>query len=329
MMEPAATELGTGRSLMPAPAPATRDNATRNVLGSALSLILLVGQMTICLSAVATAPKAISNGVAGTDSRPLNLVVVLDLSDRINPAKNPGQAEQDLKLLDGLITLFEEKVRKGLYLLSRDRLVFAVAPQSTTYQRELLTVADSLRINMPELNGGRAERGKPGFDKARAGLTEGLSRLYGRAAASEKYVGADIWSFFRDRLDSYVSSEPGVRNVVVVVTDGYINFEREEERGRPRKGSRTSYMRVAELRSDSNWERRFDRDNWGLISFGARYREVEVAVAGLRYVQLADQPIVERYWTGWLGEMGVARVKLLAADDSVVPSMGILKRLLS
>ena len=288
-------------------------------------LLLLVGGVT-ATAATSHAPSTASKSVPGAPPAALNVVVILDLSDRIDPIRHPGQAAQDLKVLDGLVTLFEESVRKGLYLLSKDRLAFAVAPQATAYQGELMELADRLRISMPDLNATGTERGKPGFDRARADLTNGLNRLYSSAVASTNYVGADIWSFFRDRLDSYLSTEPGVQDVVIVVTDGYINFDAKIERARPRRGPRTSFMQVASLRGEPGWEGRFDREDLGLISFGPRYQHVNMIVTGLRYVDLNDQPIVERYWRKWLSEMGVARVRLLPADDSAAQAREALRR---
>ena len=85
-------------------------------------------------------------------------------------------------------------------------------------------------------------------------------------------------------------------------------------------------MQVASLRGEPGWEGRFDREDLGLISFGPRYQHVNMIVTGLRYVDLNDQPIVERYWRKWLSEMGVARVRLLPADDSAAQTREALRR---
>lgn len=287
-----------------------------------LALVAILAATVVAPAAAAPSAGATAPGRAPAT----NVVVVLDLSDRIDPARHPGQAAQDLKVLEGLVTLFEERVRRSLYLLSGDRLVFCVAPQPTAYQDEVTTLADRLRISMPDLNASGRLRGKPAFDQARTEVLAGLQRLYARASSSPGYVGADLWTFFRDRMESYLVPEPGARNVVVVLTDGYINFDRDVERRRPRQGARTSYMEVAAMRGRTGWQARFDRGEAGLISFRGRLDRTDVAVVGLRWLDVADRPIVERYWSGWLGEMGAARTRYIPADDSTAQMCEALRR---
>ena len=267
-----------------------------------------------------------ATGAASSGPMATNLVVVLDLSDRIDPRRHPGQAELDRKLLEGLVGVFEEKVRRGLYLLSRDRLSIAVAPQESGYQGEVLSLADRLRIDMNELNTSRGLRGKPAFDRARDAAVAGIRDLYRLAGSERGYVGADLWSFFRDRLPGHLAPEGSARNVLVVVTDGYINFDPDVERARPRQGGRASFMQVSSLRGVSGWRTQLARADQGLIAFGPVCRGAEVLVVGLRYNDLRDQPVIEGYWTKWLGELGASRVQLLPADDSSALTRAAVRR---
>ncbi len=64
-----------------------------------------------------------------------------------------------------------------------------------------------------------------------------------------------------------------VRNILVVLTDGYINFA--SARGWPREGSRTSWVEVSRLRHNG-WEGEFDAKNMGMIPAGTDHWEVLV-----------------------------------------------------
>ncbi|MBI1930665.1 hypothetical protein HYR99_41265, partial [Candidatus Poribacteria bacterium] len=63
------------------------------------------------------------------------------------------------------------------------------------------------------------------------------------ATANSHFVGADIWAFFRDSLeDCLMKSEAKnreTRNVLFILTDGYLDFDPKVQATRPRKGNRT------------------------------------------------------------------------------------------
>src|SRR5260221_2615095 len=56
-----------------------------------------------------------------------NFIVLLDLSDRLIVQQN--QPERDKQIIKSLYGLFEEKVRKDLYIRSRDEIKVVIAPQ--------------------------------------------------------------------------------------------------------------------------------------------------------------------------------------------------------
>ena len=56
-----------------------------------------------------------------------NYIVLLDLSDRL--IVQDDQPERDKKIIRQLYSLFEEKVKRELYIKSRDEIKVVIAPQ--------------------------------------------------------------------------------------------------------------------------------------------------------------------------------------------------------
>ena len=75
----------------------------------------------------------ILNMAASAKATPVNIVIILDTSDRISDEKHPGQIERDKEIIEEIVTEFE-KVTKQHILASEklqyhDRLTVAIPNQ--------------------------------------------------------------------------------------------------------------------------------------------------------------------------------------------------------
>src|SRR6478735_5135350 len=118
-----------------------------------------------------------------------NYIILLDLSDRLIVQNN--QPERDKQIIRNLYSLFEEKVKKELYIKSRDELKVVMAPQlGTILNRNLFE--DRLYVNIGDLN--PVER-KAKEEERRKAFFANLDTLYSEAVFSKNphdYYGADI-----------------------------------------------------------------------------------------------------------------------------------------
>ncbi|MBI3482558.1 MAG: caspase family protein [Bacteroidetes bacterium] len=147
-----------------------------------------------------------------------NYIVLLDLSDRLIVQQN--QPERDKEIIKSLYGLFEEKVRKDLYIKSRDEIKVVIAPQvGSGVKRDVFE--DRLYINMQNLN--NVAR-KAQEDQRRKKFFANLDTLYRRAVFSRKptdYNGADIWKYFHEDLKNDYSRDSLTKNYLFILTDGY------------------------------------------------------------------------------------------------------------
>src|SRR5690606_40920272 len=58
-------------------------------------------------------------------------------------------------------------------------------------------------------------------------------KLYQLAIKDNNYVGSDTWTFFKNRINDYCIDE-NHRNILVILTDGYIYYENSKMKDRNR-----------------------------------------------------------------------------------------------
>ena len=147
-----------------------------------------------------------------------NYIILLDLSDRLIVQNN--QPERDKQIIRNLYSLFEEKVKKELYIKSRDELKVVMAPQlGAILNRNLFE--DRLYVNIGDLN--PVER-KAKEEERRNSFFANLDTLYHEAVFSKNpqdYYGADIWKYFYEDLKVDYSRDTLTQNYLFILTDGY------------------------------------------------------------------------------------------------------------
>ena len=147
-----------------------------------------------------------------------NYIILLDLSDRLIVQDN--QPERDKELIRHLYTLFEERVRKHLYLRSRDEIKVVIAHQRGADLKSEI-YEDSLYIdieNVPAVLRRKQEK------ERRSIFFDNLDKLYDQAVFSNNpkdFYGADIWRYFYEDLKVDYVSDTLTQNYLFLFTDGY------------------------------------------------------------------------------------------------------------
>jgi hypothetical protein len=147
-----------------------------------------------------------------------NYIVLLDLSDRLIVQDN--QPERDKEIINALYKLFEDRVRKNLYIKSRDEFKVVIAPQrGSGLQKEVYE--DRMYYNMEEIKNVFKQ---PQEKERREEFRNNLDSLYEEAVFSknpERYYGADIWKYFYEDLKVDYVEDTLTENYLFIITDGY------------------------------------------------------------------------------------------------------------
>ena len=147
-----------------------------------------------------------------------NYIILLDLSDRL--IVQPDQPERDKEIIKAIYTMFEQKVKKDLYIKSRDEIKVVIAPQRGSGLRTD-TYEDQLYVNMGNI---KNVFRRPKEEERRTNFNNALDELYKKAVFSKnpkQYYGADIWKYFYEDLKTDYASDTLAQNFLFILTDGY------------------------------------------------------------------------------------------------------------
>lgn len=243
-----------------------------------------------------------------------NITILLDLSDRIDVIKNPLQSEKDKALISSIVKIWKSGLeQKGVYK-SLDRISIQFFPQPT--DTELLKIANSLTIDLGALS--PKERKQKVLDIETI-YSNGINNLYSRAVNPTYFAGADLFTFFKDHA-SDTAIKKGYRNILVVLTDGYLYWDGT----RIDQGNRHSYIERAfpwltqfrGMTSDKITEK-FNQGDYGFIDTGKDLSELEVLILEVNPAHSSDYDILNLYWDKWLKNMKIEHRAIKPTTASV------------
>lgn len=242
-----------------------------------------------------------------------NYIVLLDLSDRLLTVGQPGR---DKALIQEVFKRFETDVRQKLIIHSKDCFKVVIGPQIGGVQTDRFE--NLLTINMGEL---QLANKRNQLDDFKAKLTGRLDNLYSEALRGKskpsQFKGTDIWKYFNDFLSNDIS--PKHQNKVIVISDGYFDFESNQ----PAlvQGNRSTDTRMLpRLRKDKNWEQTLKSKNEGMLKVNKVFKNTSVCLLELKpkYTNLNEQDILIAIWAKWANEL-----KLIKFDYAPHASLAI------
>ncbi len=215
-----------------------------------------------------------------------NYIVLLDLSDRL--IVQGDQPERDKKIIRQLYSLFEEKVKRELYIKSRDEIKVVIAPQrGSRLSTEIYE--DRLYVNMQNVKN-IFRKGKE--EERRDHFFANLDTLYREAVFSKRpsnYYGADIWKYFYEDLKIDYVKDTLTENYLFILTDGYPivgkNQKKLREINNEFPGLHVVLLEAAPRDKDMEWDRimgvwedwfnKINVKEYTLIKRGAITKELE------------------------------------------------------
>jgi hypothetical protein len=232
-----------------------------------------------------------------TNHKPTDFIILLDLSDRLLKA---NQVTRDTAIINHILAEFESLQRKQLFIKSKDKFSLVVAPQRDAQSPEQY---DNFIYNPVKMT----DRGAPSFNKWKKQFQSSLAKLYTDATKGktkpEHYNGADIWGYFDIFLPEYLEDKS--QNVVIVLTDGYFDFEKHPKA--KRIGNRFNHSGFYTHLRVPTWQTKLKDENWGLL------KPQKNLVQGTTVIVLEIQPkydwadehnLIKAVWQKWLTEQG-------------------------
>jgi hypothetical protein len=253
-------------------------------------------------------PPGWAKAQAGPKLVRTEVIVIADLSNRIDAKLHPGQIERDTAIVRVIAEEFGGLVRRNRFLFSRDRLrMMYVGGQNSPVEP---------RVDVAKMN-----------EEHRIVVRELPSALLSfRSSAVQPYLtkrtaynGADLWSWFHNTAPKVLKVDDPHRETrtrIIVLTDGYLEFAPSI-----RRESGTA-MRMMSLRGRQDWEAAYAKLK--LKSAGIQLQNTKILVlelAPLRpEVNTTEQEIIERYWRDWFQGMGAETAFL--SNSEALPAVG-------
>jgi hypothetical protein len=258
--------------------------------------------------------KSTNTAAVKTTDRQLNINILWDLSDRIDPQTNPASPqhyERDIEAIKTIAAFFKKDMEKrGAYKAKgRIRVFFTPTPEDA----QINSIAGNLSYDLSAYNGeGANKKKKEAYDSIETKFSTNANKIYESVVSNNKgkkqWDGSDIWRFFKnDVKDNCVDASGSYRNVLVILTDGYI-FHRDS---REKQKNRTTYI-LPELlkpfRNNPAWQNLFAKGDYGLVSTRKDLQNLEVLVLEITPSKefKNDEDVIKAYLGKWFEEMGIA-----------------------
>ncbi|MFC0780420.1 hypothetical protein [Flavobacterium sp. HJSW_4] len=251
---------------------------------------------------------AVKNSV----SENYNISILVDLSDRISLQKNPNPTmeiyQRDLGYIKSVSEAFTEHLKSKRLRQIDDRMQLFFNPEPEN--PEINSISKQLKISVDKNNAS-----KKFLNSINNTYSSNTATIYESAIRDDKYIGSDIWNFFDSKVQDQCI-EKGFRNILIILTDGYMFYDGTQIKD----GNLSSYLTPQLIKQNglnkNDWQKKFDKENFGFIKIDANLSNLEVLVLGINPSKNNpfEEKIIKAYWTKWLSEMKVKHFEIKNAD---------------
>jgi hypothetical protein len=246
-----------------------------------------------------------------------NYIILLDLSDRILQ-NNQQQISKDLTVIKNIYGLFKSNLNKKdpshLYYGLNDKLKILIAPQKTT-PGKLYEQSGLLRV---DISAEQAERRSKVVQESEKTFNSILPDVYKQALVSKHtsgYTGADIWKYFNEDLTDDLETD--AQNTLFIITDGYMDFEKSEERPTLNNRYTSCAQIINSLKGFPDWNTRFEKDDYGLMPVNKKFPRLKVVLLQMDPNQEwpAEYSLLTKIWSKWFKEMNIDTFSFIKNDN--------------
>jgi hypothetical protein len=241
----------------------------------------------------------------------MNIIILLDLSDRIDSTRYSATPEHYLRDIENIKTITKYFKSKMIpFIQAKGKIaVYCLPPPDMP---NINSIISELKFDLTRKN--PAEK-KVVQDTIIQLYTQNLTKIYKQTNAANSWDGSDIWGFFKNDLRSCMVTDTIYRNILIIFTDGYIYHINSTHQ----QGNRFSYL----LRSNiapycrNNYPQLIDQRDFGLIKTCEDLSNLEILVLEISAQNPAnqfDEDVLEYLWRKWFKEMNVSRFEIYRSD---------------
>lgn len=227
-------------------------------------------------------------------SMPLNLSVYLDLSNRLTRQMTPSQSERDKAIIKSLIATFTQRCQKDKAKECSNH--FQVFFYPTPDDPQISKLANDLDCDFGKMDVGSKIDAINSMEQR---YDAALDQIYSTTMQNKNWIGCDIWSFFSTNKIDHMCIRPGFRNVLVILTDGFIYHDNNVSK------IDTTYTYIPANVQSSKHTLNVKRK--GLS-------DLEVLVMEVNPMSPAQFQVLSEIWSNWLSAMEINHFEIVDTD---------------
>ena len=236
---------------------------------------------------------------------PLNISVIIDLSDRITKPFEPSQMSRDTAIINYLADYFKSETLGPQIFKSKNsmRVFFYPEPEDCN----ISNLARNLKVDVATKEGVKK---RMAIDSMKLLFQTTLTHIYEETLKANKWPGADIWDFFNGgAVDDYCIKE-NARNILVILTDGELYYKDNKDINPIKKDGRNGYNYI--LKDVINDPKAYLRTD----------REGELKGKGLEVLMLEIDPTpqkkerIRQLIGDWFKSMGIEKYKVYETNPA-------------
>ena len=251
-----------------------------------------------------------SKNTVSTVSEAVNIVIMLDISDRIDPSSNPhtskDQTQRDMEIIEYIADWYlNELVQKHLGQFVEDpgrvrhELTIAIPKQP-----KALSIPSNITKNLI-IKDSKTGKNLKEFKDKRAAMLQSICELY--KWKDNPFTGADIWGWFNNYA-KYALKKDGFHNYIICLSDGYLKFNPDIEKGLVSMDIRKWRD---EWKNNPEWRDKItplspikeDFSDYNIQFMMVEIRPRDDEETGAEHP--ADFEIIEACWQKWLNSIGI------------------------
>ncbi|HTM65360.1 MAG TPA: hypothetical protein VL093_03510 [Flavipsychrobacter sp.] len=280
------------------------------------SLILLIS--LIILSCNSTDKKTLEsqeNIAVSKFGKQLNISVLWDLSDRISPSihkEQPTNAERDISIIKYFADYLKADMDKKGAFMAKGKLKVFFSPNPS--DQNINTLASKLDVDLSKKD---VKEKKQVYDNIASDFEQTSKQITDLTIKTSKWDGSDIYRFFKNDVADYcIAKDTTYRNILVILTDGYIY----DKNSMGKIGNKSEYILPQLLNSlglrNANFKSIFETKNCGLISTRSDLNNLEILVLEVNSEanHKDDEDVIKLYLQKWFAEMKTKRYEIYNTD---------------
>jgi hypothetical protein len=202
--------------------------------------------------------------------------------------------------------------QKGAFMANgKMKVIFSPRPND----EEINKIAFELSVDLSKTTNTKEK--KQVFDNMSINFKENLERIYSKTIETKNYPGSDVWRFFKnDVADFAISDDENYRNILVILTDGYLFHEGSKDK----EANRSMALLPRDVKNyglrASNWKQKFEEGDYGYITTRDDLNNLDVLVLEISPSpqDKDDEDVIKAYLQKWFNEMNVNKFELYNSD---------------